>query len=322
MKRRDLLAAGGATALAWTAAAQPAMKRVGYLGSTSAAEQSAVFAAFRQRLAELGWVEGHSVLIEQRWADGREAPLAPLAMELAALRMDAIVTGGAAAIAALMRATTTIPIVFSIANDPVGTGLIASLARPGGNVTGLSYQGPDLAGKRIEIMREALPQARRLAVLANGEAPGARLEMLEAVKVARGVGLEATPVEVSRDDLVEGAMTRAAGAGDAVYVCADPLVTNNRRTIVEQALRLRLATVFGDRADAIAGGLMSYGPSRLELSRRAAEFVDRILRGARPGDLPVEQPSRFEFVINATTARTLGLTMPPALLARADSVVE
>ena len=226
------------------------------------------------------------------------------------------------AVLAAKQATSVIPIVFAVAGDPVGSGLVASLARPGGNVTGLSIQATDLAGKRLELLREVVPGLRRLAIMANVGNPAAVLEMGEVQAAARTLGLEVATLEIRRAEDIAPAFEALKGRADALYVCADPLVNTNRIRINTLALGARLPTMYGDREYVEAGGLMSYGPNFPDLFRRAADYVDKILRGAKPGDLPVEQPTKFDLVINLTTAKALGLAVPPTLLARADEVIE
>ena len=233
-----------------------------------------------------------------------------------------IVTHGELNIVAAKQATSVIPIVFPLATDPIGSGFVASLARPGGNVTGLSIQAPDLAGKRLELLREVVPGLRRLAIMANVGNPGTVLEMGEVQAVARTLGLEVTTLDVRRAEQIAPAFETIKGRVDALYVSAVPLVNTNRVRINTLALAARLPTTHGFREAVEAGALMSYGPNFPDLFRRAADYVDIILRGAKAGDIPVEQPTKFDLVINLTTAKALGLEVPPLLLARADEVIE
>jgi putative tryptophan/tyrosine transport system substrate-binding protein len=279
-------------------------------------------AAFVQRLGELGWIENRTVAIEYRWAEGRDERFAEIAAEFIRLKVDVIVTYGTPSAIAAKKATVVIPIVIAGAGDLVGTGLVASLARPGGNVTGLSMQAPDLAGKRIEMLREILPGLRTVAILANIGNPNSMLEMGEAHAAARTIGLDVVTSEIRRAEDIAPVFEALKGHADVLYVCADPLLTTNRIRINTLALGLRLPTMHGFREFAEAGGLMSYGPNFPDLHRRAADLVDKILRGAKPADIPVEQPIKFDFVINLTTAKALGLDVPPTLLARADEVIE
>jgi putative ABC transport system substrate-binding protein len=279
-------------------------------------------AAFRQRLGELGWVEGRSVVIEYRWADGREERFAEIVSEFSRAKVDVIVTYGNTAATAAKRATADIPIVFAAAGDPVGTGLVASLAHPAGNVTGLSIQQTDLAGKRLEILRELFPHLRALAVLGNSNSPNVVLEMREAQAAAQKLGLEVVTPELRTAEDILPIFTALKGRVDAVFVCSDPLLTSNRARLNDVALSTQMPTMHGFREYAEAGGLTSYGPHFPDLFRRSAEYVDKILRGAKPSEMPVEQPTTFELVINLKTAKAIGLTVPPTMLARADEVIE
>ena len=326
MRRRDffisLLGGAAATWPLMARAQQPAKPpTIGLLGTASASAWGPWTGAFAQRLRELGWIEGRTVAIEYRWAEGRPERFASIAAELVRLKVDVIVTSGAAG-HAVKQATSVIPIVFAVANDPVGTGLVASLSRPGGNVTGLSLLAPDLAGKRLELLREIVPSLRRLAILANVGYPAAVLEMGEAQATARALGFETTALEIRRAEDIAFSFGKVKDHAEAIYVCADPLVNTNRSRINTLALAARLPTTLPFREFVEAGGLMSYGPSFADLFRRSADYVDKILRGAKPGDLPVEQPTKFDLIINLTTAKALGLEVPPTLLARADEVIE
>jgi putative ABC transport system substrate-binding protein len=325
MKRREFMTLLGGAAISWPLAAraqQPGkVATVGFLGATSSSIFSPWVAALVQRLHELGWIEGRTVAIEYRWAEGHSERFAEIAAELVRLKVDVIVTSGTAVLAA-KQATAVIPIVFAVANDPVGTGVVASLAHPGGNVTGLSIQAPDLAGKRLELLREIVPGLRRVAIMFNVGYPAAVLEMGEIQPTARALGLEATRIEIQRAEDIPPAFDSLKGRADALYVIGDALVNTNRIRILTLALAARLPTVYGLREYVDAGGLMSYGPNFSDLFRRAAELVDKILRGAKPAEIPVEQPTKFDLIINLTTAKALGLDVPPALLARADEVIE
>jgi putative tryptophan/tyrosine transport system substrate-binding protein len=326
MKRRKFITLCGGAVVAWPLAAraqQPAkLPTIGYLGANTPSAESQRIAAFLQRLRELGWIEGRTIAIEVRWAEGRNERFAEIAAELVRLKVDVIVTAGTAAVVTAKQATSVIPIVFAVAGDPVGTGLVASLARPGGNVTGLSLQTTDLTGKRLELLREVVPGLRRLAILANAGSPIGALEMREAQAAGRTLGFEVATVEIRRAQDIAPAFDTLKGSADALYVVADPLVTTNRIRINTLALGARLPTMHGQGDNVEAGGLMSYGANFPDLHRRAADYVDKILRGAKPGDIPVEQPTKFDFVINLTTAKVLGLDVPPTLLARADEVIE
>jgi putative ABC transport system substrate-binding protein len=302
-------------------AQQPKKPTIGFLGTTTTAAWSNWVAAFVQRLRDLGWIDGNTVTIEYRWADGRRERFAEIAAEFARLKVDVIVTSGGAGLSA-KQATKTIPIVLAIANDPLADGLVTSLARPGGNITGLSLLAPDLAGKRLELFRESLAALRRMAILADpGYAP-AGLEMADVFRLAHTAGVEASKIEIRRAEDIVPAIVPLKGITDALYVCGGPLVSTNRDRINTSALAAQLPTMHGVKEYVEAGGLMSYGPSYTDLFSRAGEYVDKILRGAKAGDIPIEQPTRFEFVINLKTANALGLTIAPTLLARADEVIE
>jgi putative ABC transport system substrate-binding protein len=324
MKRRTFIALLGGAAATWPLAARAQGARlptIGFLGATSPSSWSQWVAAFAQRLRDLGWIEGRTVAIEYRWAEGRNERFAEIAAELVRLKVDVIVTSGGA-VAAAKQATSTIPIVFAVANDPVGSGMVGSLARPGGNVTGLSQQQIDLAGKRLELLREVVPGLRTLAIMANVGYPAAVLEMGEVQAAARTLGFEAAGVEIRRTEDIAPAVEALKGRAEALYVVAEPLAGTNRVRINTMALGARLPTMHGNREYVEAGGLMSYGPNFPDLFRRAADLVDKILRGAKPGDIPVEQPTRFDLVVNLISARAIGITVPPTLLARADEVIE
>jgi ABC-type uncharacterized transport system substrate-binding protein len=324
MRRRNFITLlCGAMAWPLAARAQQAGKlpTIGFLGATTPATWSLFVAAFVQRLRELGWIEGRTVVIEYRWAEGRGERFAEIAAEFARLKVDVIVTAGGAVLAA-KQATSLIPIVFAVAADPVGGGLVASLVQPGGNVTGLSTQTAETAGKRLELLREIVPGLRQLAIMANAGYPAAVLEMAEVQAAARTLGLEVTTLEIRRAENIAPAFEALKGRVEALYVCADPLVTTNRVRINTLALAARLPVMHGVREYVEAGGLMSYGPNFPELFRRAADYVDKILRGAKPADIPVEQPTKFDLVINLTTAKALGLTIPETFLVRADEVIE
>src|SRR6266436_6230448 len=290
--RRAFLAGAGAALVATPLAAEAQqagkLPTIGYLGANTPSAESQRIAAFVQRLRELGWIEGRTIAIEVRWAEGRNERFAEIAAEFVRLKVDVIVTAGTAAVVAAKQATSVIPIVFAVAGDPVGTGLVASLARPGGNVTGLSLQAADIAGKRLELLREVVPGLRRLAILANVGSPLAVLEIREVQATARTLGFEVATSEIRRADDIAPAFDALKGRGDALYVVADPLVTTNRIRISTLALGARLPTMHGQRENVEVGGLMSYGANYPGLHRRAADYVDKILKGAKPADLPVE----------------------------------
>jgi len=325
MRRREFITLlGGAIALPLAVRAQEPAKLpiIGLLGSSTALIESQRVAAFVQRLHQLGWIENRNVVIEYRWAEGRQERFAEIAAEFVQLKVDLIVAPTTPAVMAAKQATSLIPIVIATADDPVGTGLVASLARPGGNVTGLSNQLSETSPKRVELLREVVPGLRRLAILCNVGNPGAVLDMREFEATVRMFGLEALTFEIRRAEEIAPGFEALKGRADALYVAADPLVNTNRVRINTLALAARLPTMHGVRDYVEAGGLMSYGPNVPDQYRRAADYVDKILRGAKPGDLPVEQPTKFDLIINLTTAKALGLTIPPSVLARADEVIE
>ena len=326
MRRRQFISLLGGTTIAWplAARAQQAGKlpTIGFLGSTTPLAMSQWVAAFVRRLRDLGWTEGRTVAIEYRWAEGSSLRAAEIAAEFVRLKVDVIVTYSTSPVLAAKQTTSVIPIVFAAANDPVGANLVASLARPGGNVTGLSVQQADVAGKKLELLREVVPGLRHLAIMANTGNPGVMLEMGEAQEAARTLGLEAITAEIRRAEDIAPGFDALKGRAEALYVCTDPLVVTNRARIHTLAMGARLPTIYNSREYVEAGGLMSYGPNFSDQWRRTAEIVDKILRGATPADLPVEQPTKFDLVINLTTAKALGLEVPPTLLARADEVIE
>ena len=306
--------------------AQPAPKiaKIGYLAPNTPAGAAHLVEAFRQGMRELGHVEGKTFVLELRYGEGKPERLPELARELVGLKVDVIVTTTDAAIAAVKRETRTIPIVMTFSNDPVGTGFVASLARPGGNVTGLSNISSELSGKRLELLREVVPGLSRVALLWNPDVRGHLLEHKEMEAAARLLHLQLQSVEVSRvEDLDQtfSAVTRER-AQAVVVPSGNPVAVTNRGQIASLAQRNRLPSMYGGKEYVDAGGLMSYGPSVTDMFRRAATYVDKILKGARPADLPVEQPTKFELVINLKTAKALGLTIPPSLLQRADQVIQ
>jgi len=325
MRRRDFVSLLGGAATAWPRVARAQqtgrLPVVGYVGSAPRMGESQRDAAFLQRLRELGWIEGRTLVVEYRWAENRFARYDEIAAEFVRLKVDVIVTFGTA-VPAFKQATSAISIVFTIDADPVGRGLVATLARPGGNVTGLSLQSTDLVGKRLELLREMLPDVRRLAVLGNAGFPGAVQEAGEVLAAAPKLHLEVIPSEIRRAEDIVPVFDAFRGRADALYVCGDLLVFTNRIRINTLAAGARLPTLHATREFAEAGGLMSYGVNYVDMFRRAGDYVDKILRGTKPTDLPVEQPTRFDLVINLTTAKALGLTIPPTLLARANEVIE
>jgi ABC-type uncharacterized transport system substrate-binding protein len=325
MRRREFIRLVGGVAATWPIAVQAQqsarLPTIGFLGTATPSVWSQWAAAFVQRLRDLGWVEGRTIAIEYRWAEGRNERYAEIAAEFVRLKVDVIVTTGGAVLAT-KRATSVIPIVFALALDPVGSGMVTSLARPGGNVTGLSLQSTDLSGKRLELLREVVPGLHRLAIIANASYPAAMLESNEVQATARSFGIEVVTPEIRRAEDIGPAFEALKGHAEAVYVAPDPLVSTNQTRISTSALDARLASISYVREYVEAGALMSYGPNYTDLFRRAADYVDKILRGSKPGDLPIQQPTKFELVINLTTAKTLGINVPPSMQARADEMIE
>jgi len=324
-KRREFVTLiGGAAAWPLAARAQQAGKlpTIGFLGQTTLSGGSEWVAAFVQRLHELGWNEGRTIAIEYRWAEGREERFAEIAAEFVRLRVDVIVTSGTPQVLAAKQATSVVPIVFATAGDPVRTGVVASLARPGGNVTGLSNQNTDLAGKRLELLREVVPGLRRVALIGNLGNPIIMLELSEVQAAARTLGLEVTAPEIRRAEDITLAFEALKSRADGLYISPDALINTNRIRINILAVGARLPTMHGSRDYVEAGGLMSLGANFPDQFRRAADYVDKILRGTKPGNIPVEQPTKFDLVINLTTAKALGLAIPETFLARADEIIE
>jgi putative ABC transport system substrate-binding protein len=324
VRRRGFLSLLGGAAvwpLARRAESAP-LPTIGFLGANTESAQREWTAAFVQRLNELGWVEGRTVAIEYRWAEGQFERSPGLIADLVRLNVDVIVTHGTTNIVAAKRATSTIPIVFALAGDPVANQLVSSLSRPGGNITGLSMQQPELAGKRLAIMREIVPNFRRLAMLVDVENAQVAVEMTELRTAARGLDLDMQLVEIRRADAIVGAIEALKGRADVLYVPTVPTFHTARSRIAAAAIDARLATIHSAAESVTAGGLVAYGPDFGDLFRRSAEYVDRILRGAKPATLPVEQPTKFDLAINLKTAKALGLVIPLALLALADQVIE
>jgi putative ABC transport system substrate-binding protein len=322
MRRRDFITLLGGMAVAWpvTARAQQAgrLPTIGYLGNTTPSIQTTYLAAFVQRLRALGWVEGRTIAIEYRWAEGRSERYAEIAAEFVRLRVDVIVTAGNAPVIAAKQATSVIPIVFAVTGDPLADGVVASLAHPGGNVTGLSNQQVDTTAKRVELLREVFPGVHSLAILASR---GASV-VGEIREAARKLGLDVLIFELEQAGDIVPAFDAFKGRVDALLIPANPLTNTNGIRINILAAAARLPTMYANRDNVVAGGLMSYAPNIPDQYRRAAEFVDKILRGAKPADIPVEQPTKFELVVNLTTAKALGLKIPETILVRADEVIE
>ncbi len=325
MRRREFIALMGALG-AWpfAAAAQQSanLRRIGFLGPCAAATATDRVAAFQERLGELGWIRGRTVTIDHQWADGRAERFKEIADEFVKQRVDVIATWGTSTALAAKEATSVIPIVFTIVSDPVGSGLVGSLARPGGNLTGLSTEQVDIAGKRLEMIRELPPGLKRLAILANANNPGTLREMHAAQEAAQNLGLQVFTVQVRNPEDLIPAVKAARDQSEALFVASDALLGDNRVLINKSAVDARLPTVYGFRGPVDSGGLISYGPNYRDLFRRAADYVDKILRGTRPADMPIEQPTKFELVINLKTAKALGLTVPRTLLTTADEVIE
>jgi putative ABC transport system substrate-binding protein len=325
IRRREFVALFGGAAAGWPreAYAQQTGKlpTIGFLGGQTSSTAGQWAAAFEQRLRELGWNEGRTVAIEYRWAEGRSERAAEIAAEFARLKVDVIVTSGPAVFAA-KEATSVIPIVFATVADPLSTGLVASLARPGGNVTGMSLTSPDVAGKRLELLREAMPSLRQLAIMANADYPPSMRELEEVETAARALGIETIALKIRQVADIASAFEALKGRAQALYVVGEPLTSANRVRINSFALAARLPTMVLGREIVETGGLMSYAPNFPSLYRRAGDLVDKILRGAKPADIPVEQPTKLDLIINLTTAKAIGMKIPEAFLLRADEVIE
>ena len=319
-----LVAAMMLTVAVLVEAQQPAgISRIGFLATTSASNISARLEIFRQRLRELGYVQGKNIVIEYRYAEGKLERLPALAVELVGLKVDVIVTVSSAVLAA-KKASATIPIVFALASDPVGSGFVSSLARPGGNITGLSVMAPDLDGKRLELLKEAFPKIARVAFLWGGSG-GARgnLTLTDMEAGAKALRLKLLSLEVRSLDDFEGAFARAKREGvQALITAVGGLIVTQQRQVLDFAAKNRLPAMYPESECVEAGGLMSYAPSQTDQWRRAADFVDKILKGTKPGDIPVEQPTKFEFIVNLKAAKQIGLTIPPKVLARANKVIK
>ena len=325
MERRRFIEviAGGFVAAPLAAEAQQAGKvpRIAYIRAE--APPAADIEAFRQGLREHGYVEGKNIVVEYRWADGNEERLRAIVAELIRVKVDLIVASAPAAARAAKEAATTIPIVMVLVADPVAFGFVASLARPGGNVTGFAFLLPELSGKRLQLLKDAIPKLSRVAVLWNAANPYKAFDLKEVQAVAEAlrVAVETLPVR-GPDDFAHAFEAAIASGAGGLITLDDPFTIGHRTRIVSLALKYRLPALYGVRPFADAGGLMSYGPDRFDQNRRAATYVDKILRGAKPADLPVEQPTKFELVINLKTAKALGLTIPQSLLLRADEVIQ
>ena len=322
LKRREFITLLGGAAAGWPlpVRAQPVSKTIGFIG-TNASGFGAWAAVFAKRLLELSEIDHRTVAIEYRWSEGRPERVAEIAAEFVQQKVDLIVAYGGAAVT-VKKATASIPIVFAPAADPVGIGLVTSLSHPGGNATGLSIQATEAAGKRLELLREVIPKLRRLAILFDGGYAATVQEKDEVQDLARTLGLEVVPQEIRRAEDIASAFAALKGQADALYVTENALIFTNRETIIALALDAELPTTCTNADIARAGALMSYGPNFPALFRRAAEMVDKILRGTKPGDIPVEQPTKFDLVINLKTAKVLGLTISDKMLALADELIE
>ena len=325
MRRREFIALLAGSTAVWPLAARAQavkMPTIGLMGSGTQAAQSQWTSAFLDRLRELGWIDGRNIAIEYRWAEGRNERFAEIAGEFVRLKVDVIVTHNTPGPLAAKKATSVIPIVFATAGDPVGSGIVASLAQPGGNVTGLSSQAPDTAERQLEFLHEVVPGLRRLAILSDADNPYTVLEIREIQKAARTLAIEVAAFEIRRDEDIAAAFEAFRERAEALYCIANPIIFRNRIRINTFALAARLPTMYVVREYVEAGGLMSYGPNWPSMWRRAGDLVDKILRGAKPADIPVEQPTRFDLVLNLTTAKALGLKIPDKLLALANEVIE
>ena len=296
---------------------------IGYLTSGSPSSSRANRDAFRQGLRDLGYIEGQNISIEYRYAEGKEHRLPELAADLVQLKVDVILVGGSQAISAVKNATATIPVVMGASSDPVGTGFVASLARPGGNITGLTLLSPELSGNRLELLKEIVPQVSRIAALSHSANPASAFMLRETREAARSLGVQLQILEVRGpdefDNAFEAAKKERAGA---LNVLSSAFLTAHRKKIVELAAKNRLPAIYNVQQYLEDGGLMFYGPNITDMFRRAAIYVDKILKGAKPANLPVEQPRKFELVINLKTAKQIGLTIPPSVLARADRIIK
>jgi putative tryptophan/tyrosine transport system substrate-binding protein len=325
MRRREFIKLIGGAAVAWPLVAraqQPALSLIGFFGTGTSSSWSQWTSAFVNRLLELGWIEGRTVRIEYRWSEGRNDRDAEIAAELVRLKVDVIVTQGTPSVLAAKQATSIIPIVFASAGDPVGNGLVENLAHPKGNVTGLSSQTTDSAPKRLELLREVVPALRTLAVMANVDNPVSVREVSEIQVAARKLGLNIATSEIRRAEDIAPAIDAIKDRVEALYLANDPLLITHRVNLNALAQGARMPTIATWREFVEAGSLMSYGSNIRDQFRRAADFVDRILRGTKPGDIPIEQPIKFELAVNLKTAKAIGLTVPPSVLARADEVIE
>jgi putative ABC transport system substrate-binding protein len=324
MQRRAFLSLFGVAVAYRSLGARAGGKRptVGFLVPGSQAAYTQWLTGFVQRTRELGWRDGDNVEIIYRATEGVKERYAEIVAEFVKLKVDVIVTSGSEGVVAAKQATSAIPIVFAATSDPVATGLVESLAHPGGNITGLSAESTDFAGKEVELLRELVPGLRRLAILTNPDSPGMTAETGKVQAAARAAGLEVVTLPVRRAEEITVAFDELSNKADALYCVPGPLTGTNRVRIVTLALAAKLPAIYGTRNDVDAGGLMSYGPDIADLFRRAAGIVDKILRGTKPADIPVEQPTKLLLFVNLTTAKALGLVVPQSILLRADEVIE
>ena len=327
MRRRQFITLLGGAAATWPLAAraqQPAkIPRIGFLGNSTATMEANLIGPLRDGLRELGYEEGRNVIIEFRWANGKYDQFPALVAELLAAKVDVIITAGTPATLAIKKATSTVPLVFIAVGDPVGTGVVPNLGRPGGNITGLSSIAPDLEGKRLELLREVVPKLSHVAFFLNPANAFHTASMRQARVAAQSLGIKLQPMEVNKSEQLDGAFASIVKEKpDALLILADRVFLHNRKRMMEFAIQQRLPSVNAYRELVEAGGLISYGPSYEDMHRRAAVYVDKILKGTKPADLPIEQPTKFTLLINLKTAKTLGLTVPPTLVARADELIE
>ena len=325
MRRRDFIIVIGRAAVAWPVGvhAQHKIPRIGFMGNSTAALETNLVDAFREGLRELGYEEGRNIAIEYRWADGNYDRFPTLAEELIAARVDAIVTAGTPAALAVKRATTTVPLVMVAVGDPIGTGLVPSLARPGGNLTGLSSIAPDLEGKRLQLLREVVPALSHVAMFVNSLNPFHVSSMKQARAAAQAMGIKLQLHDIPKsEDLDDAFAAIRKERPDALLILADRVFLHNRQRMMDFTNEQRLPNVNAYKELVEVGGLMSYGPSYEDMHKRAAIYVDKILKGTKPADLPIEQPSKFTFIVNLKAAKALGVTVPSQLLGLADQLIE
>ena len=325
MLRREFIKLLGGAAAAWPVAlhAQPKIPRIGFMGNSTAELEANLVNSFREGLHEFGYREDRNIVIEYRWADGKYERFPALVADLLAAKVDVIVTAGTPAALAVKKATTTVPLVMVAVGDPVGTGLVSSLARPGGNLTGLSSIAPDLEGKRLDLLREVVPTLSHVAVFFNSLNPFHVVSMRQAHAAAQTMGIKLQQHDIRTSEDLDGAFAAIRKERpDALLILADRVFLHNRQRMMDFTEEQRLPTVNAYKELVEAGGLMSYGPSYEDMHKRAAIYVDKILKGAKPAELPIEQPSKFNFIINLKAAKRLGVTVPPALLTLADKVIE